>query len=199
MENIDWNRVFKKKIERRPGLSAAQIQEFVKTVQEPLTDAEVGMAEVGDNARWWKLPDGPLPDSYLSFLRWSDGGEFQNGNRLIQFFPGLDPIHGVRIMMLCYLLPERSPGLLPFAFDGGGTFYAFDMRMRPKNGEYRIVAAQCGHAHTPLFLAATFLEACQSRQSIDDTWENSEFLDPLCPHCLEHLVCAHCRRKIRGS
>lgn len=198
MGSINWDKVFKKKIERRPGLSATQISKFVKTVQQPLTAAELKLPEVGDNARRWKLPEGVLPRTYLSFLKWSDGGEFRNGNRLMQFFPALDPEHGVRIMMLLYLVPERSPGLLPFAFDGGGTFFAFDMRMRPTNGEYAIVAAECGHAHTPLRLASTFLEACQSRQSIDDAWDtNSTVLETLCPRCLEPLICAKCGRKIR--
>jgi NAD(P)-dependent dehydrogenase (short-subunit alcohol dehydrogenase family) len=33
-----------------------------------------------DPARW-RIPDRPIPASYLSFLRWSDGGEFQTGDR----------------------------------------------------------------------------------------------------------------------
>jgi hypothetical protein len=198
MNEIDWNRVFEETIQRRPGLSDDQIATFVSSVQQPLTTAEFELRGVGKNVRRWKMPEGPLPESYLSFLRWSDGGEFRNCDRLLQFFPALDPIHGVRIMTLVYLVPERSPGLLPFAFDGGGIFYAFDMRMRPDHGEYNIVAAECGYPHTPGFLASTFLEACQSRQSLEDVWSNNrDALVELCPHCCEELVCSKCGKQIR--
>jgi len=194
MKRINWDKVFKKTIQRPPGLSRRDVSTFVRTVRRPLTAKELALAGLGDNAHRWKLPDGPIPPSYLSFLRWSDGGEFQNGNRLLQFFPALDPEHGVRIMMLLYLVPERVPGILPFAFNGGGIFYAFDMRMRPdRDDEYPIVAAECGYANVPTYLASTFLEACKGRKSIENVWEEDcTILEELCPKCLEPFVCSNC-------
>lgn len=196
MRETNWNNVFEEKIERRRGLSEAGIARFVATVMQPISDEEVKY-RLGDNASRWKLPEGPLPRSYLSFLRWSDGGEFRNGNRLIQFFPALDRSDGVRIMMLLYAVPEYLPGLLPFASNGGGVFYAFDMRMRPAaNGEYPIVAAECGHAHTPFFLTSSFRKTCGARTSIDDLWDKAnEVLEPKCRVCEELLVCPACGRK----
>lgn len=59
----------------------------------------------------------------------------------MQLFPALDPIHGVRAIMLGYHVPEYMPGALPFAFDGCGTFYLLDMRKPAVGDEYPVLLA----------------------------------------------------------
>jgi len=196
MSEIKWDGIFEEEIERNPGLSEDDLALFVSSVLQPLTADELELPELqSDDLARWKIPEGTLPHSYISFLLWSNGGEFRNGDRLMQFFPALDPVQGVRIMMLAYGVPDETPGILPFAFNGGGIFYAFDMRFRPVNGEYSIVAAECGHPHNPFKLAPTFLKACQSMQSIEELWDKEDsIMKPMCSECGEFLVCPQCGR-----
>lgn len=93
------------------------------------------------NAADWVIPNCPLPATYLSLLKWSNGGEFRSGERWFQFFPANDAVHGVRAILLAYRIPQYMPNARPFAFDGGGTFYMFDMRNASNHGEYPIVYA----------------------------------------------------------
>jgi hypothetical protein len=172
MGTVNWNKVFQES-HPRPGASERQIARFVKTVGQPLTPRELKwLGGLQPDPEQWKLPNRPLPRSYLSFLRWSNGGSFRNGDRLIQFFPALGPVHGVRVRMLAYGVPYRAPQMLPFAFDGGGTFYAFDMRRPAVLGEYPIVAKECGPSLSVLCrLERSFLLACRARRSIDQIWD----------------------------
>ena len=86
-----------------------------------------------------------LPASYLSFLGWSNGGEFRNGERWFQFFQALHPSQGVHAMQLAYGVPRYMPGALPFAFNGGGAFYLFDTRFGLAADEYPVVIARAGN------------------------------------------------------
>ena len=157
---MDWASVFDE-VHPKPGASDAVIKQFVAEVLRPMSAAEVREANAsqsnpfpkGDSlySAWkpydaskWVIPTGPLPPTYLSLLRWSNGGEFSAGERLYQFFPALDKQHGVRAMMLGYRIPEYMSGAVPFAFDGAGTFYLFDMRRPAVDGEYPAVTAHAG-------------------------------------------------------
>jgi hypothetical protein len=68
-------------------------------------------------------------------------------------------------MMLAYEIPQYMPGAVPFAFDGGGTFYLFDMRCDPSDGEYPIVFCNAGALfwEDAIHVAETFPGACQGR------------------------------------
>lgn len=178
---MDWSSVFD---ESHPvkGATAADLKEFVATICRPLTLVEIQDAtrsqsnpfRQGDplhscwkpfDATKWLIPDRPVSRSYLEFLSWSNGGEFRQGNRWLQFLPALDPSHGVRAMLLAYQLPQYMPGAIPFAFDGGGIFYLFDMRQVASNGEYPIVCSQSGNLGWEpdecVQIAESFLEVCQ--------------------------------------
>lgn len=158
---MDWALVFDE-AHPVPGASDAVIRQFVAEVLRPLSAAEIRESNAVQNnpfpkgdplySTWkpydaakWAIPVGPLPMAYLSLLRWSNGGEFSAGERLFQFFPALDKQHGVRAMMLGYCIPEYMPGAVPFAFDGAGTFYLFDMRRTALDGEYPVVTAHAGN------------------------------------------------------
>jgi hypothetical protein len=86
-------------------------------------------------------------------------GCYVNGDRQIGFFSAGE----LRSMLLEYEVPEYMPGALPIAFDGGGTFYLFDMRKAPSNGEYPILFADAGalEFEEARVVGSSFLEVCQ--------------------------------------
>lgn len=183
--DVDWTSVFDE-AHPRPGASDTVLAQFVTEVARPVSVAEIRGINAGQRnpfpapdplrAAWrpfdaaqWVIPDRPLPEAYLSFLRWSDGGEFRTGERWFQFFPALDRQHGVRAMMLSYHLPEYMPAAVPFGFDGCGTFYLFDMRRPAVGGEYPVVTAHAGCLgwDEEAFgqIAEAFVEACRGSHS----------------------------------
>lgn len=188
MRRANWAEVFDEAY-LEAGASPELLAEFARSVAGPLTPAEVEIVNQSqrnpfppgdplhaayrrfDPARW-VIPTTPLPASYLAFLAWSNGGELRTGARWFQFFPALDPEHGPRAMLLAYDLPEYMPGALPFAFNGGGTFYLFDMRQAAADGEYPIVCAHSGSlgwaADMHLRIASTFEEACRGTEDVDE-------------------------------
>lgn len=185
---MEWASVFDV-AHPQPGATEGTLARFITEVGRPLSEAERGMVRSTQrnpfpewsphHQSWrpfdvsaWSVPNRPLPEAYLSFLRWSDGGEFGTGDRWFQFFPTRDEAHGVRAMLLAYELPQYMPGAVPIAFNGGGTFYLLDMRQPAVNGEYPVVCAHAGYlswapdACWPI--ADSFLAACQGRDNVDD-------------------------------
>ncbi|GAB1156374.1 hypothetical protein YWY31_23990 [Paenibacillus illinoisensis] len=65
----------------------------------------------------------PLPDSHAHLLTYSNGGEFQHGERIFQFLGTSD----FREMNLAYEFAEYMPGSVSFAMDGSGNHYIIDM------------------------------------------------------------------------
>lgn len=129
-----WNIDFEHQYDQRSGATGEQMARFVKE-----WNAELSAAEIVDIAGW-KLPQRSFPASYLDLLKYSNGGEFQQGERLFQFFNTDD----LREMSLAYELPEYMPNAVSFAMDGSGNHYMFDMREEPINGEYPILFAHSG-------------------------------------------------------
>jgi hypothetical protein len=179
---MDWSSVFEETYPEA-GASKSGIRRFVASIARPLTRAELNAINHGQqnpypesdplSATWrrfdpskWTIPNRPLPVSYLDMLAWSDGGEFRTAKRWFQFFPTLDLDHGVRAMLLAYHLPEYMPGALPFAFNGSGVFYLFDMRQPANQGEYPIVCSHSGNLgwnqDQCTRLAETFEAACRA-------------------------------------
>lgn len=115
--------------------------------------------------RWTWPSDRALPDSYLSFLRFSNGGYFETGERVFQMFGTK-----VRDMMLAYRFPEFAPLAVPFALNGGGVFYFFDMRAPPNaRGEYPVLCAPSGALRVDDVprVAGSFVEACTGRFNVE--------------------------------
>lgn len=155
-----WEAVFDTS-SKEDGASPELILEFQRTALQPLSAEEI--AEVNGSqrnpfpstdplysaykrfdAQDWVMPSFGFPNSYLSFLRWSNGGMFTKGGREFGFFPAINATCGVRSMMLAYHIPEYMKYAVPFAFDGAGTFYFFDMREPPVNDEFPIVLSHAG-------------------------------------------------------
>ncbi|MGL6073947.1 MAG: SMI1/KNR4 family protein [Fimbriiglobus sp.] len=178
---MDWTTVFDE-LYPEPGATAEVLEQYVMEVAFPMSSGEIERVNTSQQnpfpksdplySSWqpfdpaaWEIPNRPLPSSYLSLLKWSNGGEFRTGERWFQFFPALDEGHGVRAMMLAYHLPEYMPGALPIAFNGGGTFYLFDMRLPAIAGEYPVGCAHAGYlswdSDAYAKIADSFLTACR--------------------------------------
>lgn len=149
---MKWNESFQSETE--PPASSEEILEFTKTVFAPLTRDEVRELEVEHKrsvggGHWdppfdpstWVLPSHPLPESYLSFLRYSNGGFFAGENR---DFDPLFSTREVRDYLLGYSIPHWMSGVCPIGFDGGGTFYLLDMREPPVEDDYPVLFAGSG-------------------------------------------------------
>jgi hypothetical protein len=152
----NWENIFDQVVRRR-RTSAGEIRKALSRVHRPLTQREIADINRGqqnpfpkgddlydtykpfDPSRW-RLPRRPLPASFVDFLCWSDGGEFQNGERLFQFLSAAE----LRSYLLSYHVPQYMPLSQPFALNGGGCFYLFDMRSPPLGGEYPILFVGCG-------------------------------------------------------
>ena len=97
-----WNIDFEHQYDKRSGATGEQMARFVKE-----WNAELSAAEMEDIKRrqvnpfhktsplydqytpidpaGWRLPQRSFPASYLELLKYSNGGEFQQGERLFQF------------------------------------------------------------------------------------------------------------------
>src|SRR5438105_4911264 len=116
---IEWPTVFAE-AHAQPGISEEDLAAALADLRRPLSKEEVdAIAGSQSNpfpkrdpmhAAWtpfdprgWRLPDRPLPPSYLSFLRWSDGGVFINADRSFNPFLACGKL---REYLLCYHVPE---------------------------------------------------------------------------------------------
>jgi SMI1 / KNR4 family (SUKH-1) len=174
--SIDWPAVFVE-AHPRPRASEEDLAVALADLKRPLSEEEAAaVARSQSNpfprddplhaawrpfdARRWRVPKGPLPPSYLSFLRWADGGSFANGGRR---FDPFFPCSRLREYLLAYHVPQYMPGTLPFAFDGGGCFYLFDMRGKSVRGEFPVLYVGAGNLNfaDAVTVASSFLEACR--------------------------------------
>ncbi|MDY0282481.1 MAG: SMI1/KNR4 family protein [Salinivirgaceae bacterium] len=184
---MDWMQLFDE-ASPAPGADDDEIEKFVSSIQLPLTESEAD--EISQNLKnpfppthplhasykpfdpkKWMMPDKPLPADYVSLLRWSNGGWCRSGEREFGFFPTSDAKCGVRAMLLAYHLPEYMPLALPFAFNGGGVFYLFDMREESIAGEYPVVCSHAGNigwGHGEYnIVAESFSAVCRGKTNVD--------------------------------
>ncbi len=183
MSKIKWNNIFDEVLVNN-GASDDEIATFIATVSNPLSREEQDCIRQEQcnpfpaadplYSTWrpfdpgeWSIPSKPFPGAYLHLLKWSNGAECRTGDRWFQFFPANDIGNGVRAMLLTYHLPQYMPGAMPFAFDGGGIFYLFDMHTQAKDGEYSIVCSTSGSlGFGDAVIADSFVEACQGQQDV---------------------------------
>lgn len=155
-KTMNWERLFDEIIAEAPA-SDRDIAYLQHDALAPLTEAEIAEITASQrnpfpptdplytkyrpfDPRKWTIPKRHFPESFVDFLRWSNGGNFVNGDR--EF--GMFGTKSIREYLLAYHIPEYMPGAIPFAFDGGGGFYLFDMRNEPVDGEYPIVMSHSG-------------------------------------------------------
>ena len=147
MADPNWSHVFAgfDEVDPRPGLNAEYVPLVDRLIAAPLSPEEKSEIEtrgLSDSAMW-VLPSRPLPVSYLSFLAWSNGGLFINGDREFAMLGGEE----LREYLLTYELPATMPGAIPIGADGLGGLYLIDSRKDMNGqGEYPIL-----HVHADRF------------------------------------------------
>jgi len=185
MPQSKWAKLFSKRFPAK-GATKAELSALVASISQPLSEAEVRAINVSQrnpfqkkhplHATWkpfdplkWQIPARPLPASFLDFLKWSNGGAFISGKRTF------DPIFSTKTLrdyLVAYNVPQYMPGALPFGFDGGGTFYLFDMRADPVGGEYPVLFTAAGNLgyDDAALVADSFPEACQGTTDARDLY-----------------------------
>jgi len=163
MTPIDWAAIFEHG-DRRAPLPEGLLTAVSASVTTPLDPEEVRAlaAENAPDPGRWEFPAHPLPASYLAFLAWSNGGGFVNGDREFQMLAAEE----LREYMLTYRLPYHLPGTVPFALDGEGGFYLFDLRHPPDAaGESPVLYAGTGGLgfDSAVEVGRSFVEACRGR------------------------------------
>lgn len=179
---MGWENNFEVEYIKNSGAEESEIELFIKSWNEDLSEEEV--LEINSRQKntfnksseyyekykafdplLWNIPKRKLPDSYIEFLKYSNGGEFGNGDRYLQFFSTYE----LREMNLEYELPEYMESAISFAMDGCGNHLLFDMRKSCETGEYPILASHSGSlgCESFKFIANSFIELCMGKTSID--------------------------------
>jgi hypothetical protein len=176
MPAINWNKVFSQCFPAK-GATKEELKALISTIGKPLSEEEARAISASQSNPFpktdpfhaafkpfdpwkWLLPSKPLPFAFLDFLEWSNGGSFVSGGRRF------DPIFStseLRDYLVGYNVPQYMPNSLPFAFDGNGDFYIFDMRRDSVEGEYPILftgSENLGYEDA-ILVATSFVEACK--------------------------------------
>jgi hypothetical protein len=153
MNAINWNEFLRRNGPIVPGATEEQIVLGSERAFYPrITGPEI--RQIRDNERnpwlpgtseyngWtptdpsgWVFPSGPFSPSYLSLIRWSNGGNFLAGeDRALRFWG----IEGLRGWMMDLHAPKNLPLAIPFAANTFYDIYCFDMR-EPLVDEYPII------------------------------------------------------------
>ena len=99
---MDWKNAFEKGYIKNRGASKEEIELFLKSWNKKLSETEI--TEINSRQKnpynknsefyelykpfdvlLWRIPENKLSDSYIEFLKYSNGGEFENGDRYFQF------------------------------------------------------------------------------------------------------------------
>ncbi|MFF2885908.1 SMI1/KNR4 family protein [Paenibacillus sp. NPDC057967] len=176
-----WDQIFEREWAKFPGAIREEWHALQTKWNEPLSEQE--LREIRERQvnpfpvsspyyalykplvpETWTFPKRALPESYGELLQYSNGGEFQTGDRHFQFFGTSD----FRAMNLAYEFPAYMPGTVSFAMDGSGHHYIFDMRAEPRNGEYPILVAHSGNLgfEDCICVADSLQELCRGTEEI---------------------------------
>lgn len=170
-----WENVFEEVFVREHGGSSGQVTDFLNTWNVQLSEVEIQAINdkqmqyfkyIAFDPALWTFPQRQLPSIYIDFLQFSNGGEFQTGDRYFQFFS----MKQFREYNLAYEFPEYMKFAVSIGMDGCGNHYIFDMRKEMINNEYPILAAHSGSLdyEESVKVADSFMELCKGRMSMDD-------------------------------
>jgi len=117
--------------DKQPGLTEPFLDDFFT---KPFSEEEFSLFPdieslypKGKTSEHFPIPQQlRLPEEFISLLRYSNGGGIINGEREFGFFSFED----IRQMYIAYGFPIWAPAFLPIAFNGGGKFYAYDLRQK---------------------------------------------------------------------
>lgn len=105
-----------------------------------------------------------LPQDYLNLIKESNGGDFMNGEREYQFLSTDRIIEYYHAYMFQLFMPYA----FPFAMDGCGNFYIFNLR---ENDEcvYAVSAGDMGWEEDECVkIAGNFMECLKQELPIDE-------------------------------
>jgi hypothetical protein len=178
VRRLDWERVFDIR-HQESGASLPMIESALDSFRQPMSSSEIAdvlrkqtnpfpsthplhSTYYPIDPRHWRFPQGELPPLFVELIQWSNGGDISNDS--VAFFPLLscDDWRGYSI---AYMVPEFMPQAFPFALNGGGSLYVFDMREPAKDGEYPIWLVDAGALSfdDAEFVAAEFIKALGSK------------------------------------
>lgn len=118
----------------------------------------VKQSQINEMGMWLKnnlFPISKLPDDYLELLRESNGGDFRKGEAEYQMFSLLEVIEYYEM----YNFSDFMPYALPFAMDGCGEFYLFNMRWND-GGVYKVHSCDMGWNSGQCRLIANSFREC---------------------------------------
>lgn len=172
--NIEWlsKVVFDHKSEPLKPEELSVVNSFLGM---PLTNNEIAALEdlcgTSGDIKYldWELPNYTLPDELIELLKYSNGGNFCNGDREI----GLFGLEDIRDYYIRYLFPEFQPGAVPFGFNGGGTFYAYDLRVPSKAPPIIAVSSGCLDWDEAVVIGHSLEEVFSKNIDIDDEFTYS--------------------------
>ena len=100
------------------------IELFEKVWQRESGADEVQLGKAYRFLRDNQFPVCELPDTYIELLKESNGGDFTTGNRECQLFSTEETLQAYQT----YNFSVYMPFAFPFAMDGCGNFYIFNLR-----------------------------------------------------------------------
>jgi len=124
--------------------------------------------EVENLYRWLKnngFPIHSLPQEYLDLMYESNGGDYVNGEREYQFLSFEEIIEYYE----AYMFFEFMPYAYPFAMDGCGNFYIFNLRM-VDNCVYVVSAGNMGWEKDECYKIAKSFSQCLAQKKAWDEY-----------------------------
>lgn len=120
----------------------------------------------GRDPKYFPIPQQlRLPKEYIELLQYSNGGGIINGEREFGFFS----LEEIRQMYINYGFPIWAPAFLPIAFNGGGKFYAYDLR---ENEGFPIILIPAGNLGYDddrwVFLGNSLEEVLSKNTNVED-------------------------------
>lgn len=127
---------------------------------EKVWKANIGAddAEISEIENWMKeqaFPRSVLPSALITLLRKSNGGDFTVGQREYQLFSTAEICKTYET----YQFDLYMPFALPWAMDGCGNFYVFNLRGEDA-AVYAVSAGNMGWAPDECFRIANNFEEC---------------------------------------
>lgn len=133
-------------IEKHPGLAIPlPANYFTKPyIQEEFVSLQHinSIYPAGQNPATYPIPQQlQLPSEYIELLQFSNGGTIINGEREFGYFSP----ETIRSFYISYGFHVWAPAFLPVALNGGGKFYAYDLREADSTSVIVVSAGNIGY------------------------------------------------------
>ena len=138
------------------------IELFEKVWQRESGADETQLDELYNFLKSNHFPFCELPDTYIELLKESNGGDFTTGNREYQLFSAEETLQAYQ----SYNFSVYMPFSFPFAMDGCGNFYIFNLREK----DDCVYAVSAGDLEwEECYKIADYLVQCfRQKESLDD-------------------------------